>query len=86
MDCPNCNGLGCKDCDNVGTVDIAMCPLVYIDSDIQEVLEYAELYKKGLPPVQGGSLDQSKSFVLAANFIYKEQYYWKTKLGIIDNG
>lgn len=86
MECTECSGLGCKECKDVGTVDIEVCPLYCIGSDMQEVLEYADLYKKGLPPVMGGSLDQSKSFILACNFIFREQYYWKSKLGIIDNG
>ncbi len=86
MECSECNGIGCSECNDIGTIDICDCPMMVISSDIQEVIEYAELYRKGLPPVQGGSLDQSKSFIVAANFIYKEQYYWKAKLGIIDNG
>lgn len=49
------------------------------------LLEYAELYAKGLPPIAGGVLDQSAYFISAARVIWSEQKYWKNKLGI-DNG
>jgi len=56
--------------------------LDYITADIWELIEYAELYKKGLPPVAGGALDQSAGFVAAARFIFGEQDKHKKKLGI----
>lgn len=86
MECAECGGFGCKFCNYDGDISFGDCPLNVIDNDIYEVISYANLYKKGLPPVTGGSLDQAKSFIMAAEFIYKEQYYWKAKLGIIDDG
>ena len=44
----------------------------------------AELFEKGLPPVAGGILEQAKIFVDAARFIFREQRYWKNKLGIMN--
>ena len=44
----------------------------------------AGLFEKGLPPVAGGVLDQAKIFVEAATFIFREQNYWKNKLGVFD--
>lgn len=86
MECTECGGLGCRVCGDSGDMDIIECPLLILDNNIAEVISMANLYKKGLPPVAGGVLDQAKSFVMAAEFIYKEQYYWKAKLGIIDDG
>jgi len=40
----------------------------------------AELTRQGLPPVVGGSLDQTKAFMDACVFIWGEQRYWKAKL------
>jgi len=34
------------------------------------VCEYAALYKRGLPPVAGGSLDQARWFTAAAAMIW----------------
>lgn len=84
MDCVVCSGNGCEECKDSGIIEITDCPLVLIPKDVWESIEFADLYEKGLPPIAGGSLDQTKSFVLAANFIFKEKAYWKKKLGIID--
>ena len=53
-----------------------------ITPDVWEVIEYAGLYEKGLPPVAGGALDQAKCFLEAATFIFREENMWKKKLGI----
>jgi hypothetical protein len=44
-----------------------------IDNQTAELLTYAKLYDKGLPPVQGGALDQTKSFISACQFVWSEQ-------------
>ena len=41
------------------------------------VIQCAELFRKGLPPVAGGSLDQAAIFVDAARFVWGEQAYWR---------
>jgi len=64
-------------------VEITQCPLTLIDNNVWEVIKFAGLYEKGLPPVAGGSLDQAKNFIDAASFIFSEQQYWKSKLGIM---
>jgi hypothetical protein len=46
------------------------------------MIEYADLYEKGLPPVAGGALDQCHAFTDACRFIWREQRHWKNKLGI----
>jgi len=57
--------------------------LDYVDRETFEIIEYAELYAKGLPPVTGGALDQSHGFLTACKFIFGEQNKWKAKLGIL---
>ena len=54
-----------------------------VDTRTMDIIQMAELYEKGLPPVAGGQLDQAKSFVDAAYFIFNEKAYWKNKMGII---
>lgn len=56
-----------------------MCPLDYVTEDIWEVIRYAELFERGLPPVAGGVLDQAATFVEATNIIRRETNYWKAK-------
>jgi len=46
------------------------------------VIKLAHLYEKGLPPVAGGSLDQTQQFIFAADFIFSEEAKYKKKLGI----
>jgi hypothetical protein len=63
---------------------ITCCPLEYISSDVWEVIRYANLYEKGLPPVTGGALDQAANFIDAAMYIFSVQTYWKNKLGLFE--
>ncbi|HEW78613.1 MAG TPA: hypothetical protein ENH34_01410, partial [Phycisphaerales bacterium] len=71
MECINCSGSGCDECEKKGTIEITCCPLELVTNDVWEILEFAELYEKGLPPIAGGSLDQAKSFIYACRFIFK---------------
>lgn len=80
MMCPGCNDRGCKYCNKTGIIDIGRCPLEIVTNDVWDLIEYANLYKKGLPPVAGGALDQARAFTDAARFIFAEQSYWKNKL------
>lgn len=63
---------------------ITGCPLELVTRDVWQVIEFAELFEKGLPPVAGGVLDQTKSFLEAAMFALREIAYWKSKLGNLD--
>lgn len=81
MDCPACGGRGCPACRD-GKIDIPCCPLELITQDDWDVIELAGLYKKGLPPVAGGSLDQAAGFLAAARFIWSEEAVHKKQLGI----
>ena len=84
MRCTGCGGEGCGDCDDKGILAITCCPLDYITDDVWEVIRFAELYEKGLPPVAGGALDQAGSFIEASVFVMRENDYWKNKLGAIE--
>jgi len=83
MDCVRCGGAGCDLCDKKGTFDIDRCPLEIITDDVVDMMELADLWEKGLPPVAGGVLDQAAMFVAAARFYFGEKAYWKNKLGIL---
>ena len=50
-----------------------VCPLTLIEGDDWLAIELAGLFRKGLPPVAGGALDQTSQFLDAANFIWSEQ-------------
>jgi len=71
-----CNGAGCDECQG-GRIEITQCPLEVITPDVWEVMELAQLYEKGLPPVAGGALDQAKSFVEACRAIWNDEAVWK---------
>jgi len=84
LECVGCGGKGCDECEQMGRWTITTCPLELITSDVWEMIMLAGLFEKGLPPVAGGVLDQAKIFVETATFIFREQNYWKQKLGLFD--
>lgn len=55
------------------------CPLIGLGAEVWQLLECAVLFAKGLPPVAGGSLDQSGWFLAASAVIAAEKNYWKGK-------
>jgi hypothetical protein len=63
---------------------LTTCPLDVVTDDIWQAIEFAGLYRKGLAPVAGGALDQARGFIVAAQFIFSEQDYWRAKLGLLD--
>ena len=81
MACPACDNSGCEMCE-AGRITITQCPLEMITSDVIEAIHYAGLYKKGLPPIHGGALDQARQFTDACEFIWHEEKFWKSKLRI----
>jgi hypothetical protein len=50
-----------------------MCPKASIGAETWEAIELAELYRKGLPPVAGGSMDQAAGFVTACRQIWADR-------------
>lgn len=59
MMCPACEGEGCVECKD-GQIDITECPLELITEDIWQVIRFAELYEKGLPPIAGGCWNRQR--------------------------
>lgn len=56
----------------MGTVTITGCPNAYCRS-IASVIPLMDLFDKGMPPISGGVLDQSASFVEACSFFNREE-------------
>jgi len=71
MDCPQCNGCGCDECKN-GIVIVEGCPQDYCRS-IAKVATLGDWIDKGLPPVAGGSLDQSAWFMEAVGLLRADE-------------
>ena len=85
IQCVVCNGRNfdrCDFCGKTGQIKIVGCPEKLITADVWEMIELAKFYEKGMPPIAGGVLDQTQSFISAANFIFAEENVWKAKLGI----
>lgn len=80
--CLGCDGKGCDECGGSGFTEITGCPQRELTHDIFELAEFSELYSKGLPPVAGGALDQTKSFVDAHRQLTRDQQTLKRTLGI----
>jgi hypothetical protein len=51
-----------------------------VDSATWQAMDLAALYKRGLPPVAGGVLDQAQSFLDAADLIWADEAHWKAQL------
>ena len=83
LECPVCAGdddAECPGCKGTGRFEIDSCPKRIVTANTWAVIEAAELYEKGLPPVAGGQLDQTASFLSAARFVWSEQSRWKAEM------
>lgn len=78
MACPACGGKGCDQCDG-GEFAIDGCPRKMVSGDVWELIRHARLYDKGLPPVGGGVLDQTRSFTEGCEFVWAEENRWKAE-------
>lgn len=67
----------CDECGGTGTFDITDCPQRWIDDWVWQMIELAEMYEKGLPPVIGGVLDQTAYFVRFAKQVIDESAQYK---------
>ncbi len=73
LDCPACGGrgaAGCPMCGGRGRIDVAGCPRVDVPRNCWDVIAYADLFERGLPPDAGGVLDQAANFVEAARYVW----------------
>lgn len=73
VECPNCDDKGCGHCDG-GRFKLTKCPYEeFIDNETRDLIQLANLSRKGKWPNDGGTLDQSNYFVDAAAFWWSEQ-------------
>lgn len=86
VQCVVCEGTGCKECNDRGTFDVTQCPMEIIDEDVWDIIDYAELWKKGIPPIAGGVLDQAHSFIAAARFVFGEIDHYRSKDWNLNDG
>lgn len=70
----------CPACKGSGKERITQCPMELVSREAWDVIELAELYEKGLPPVAGGAMDQAAAFVEACRLIWATQKKWKQQL------
>jgi hypothetical protein len=62
---------------------IVDCPSKLIDPVAWQIIEGAELTgEHGIPPVAGGFLDQTASYLAAVRLVWAQERYWKRKLKI----
>ena len=71
IECPVCDGEGCEQCKD-GSFELDGCPNSFCSAMVNAI-DMFELFSKGLPPISGGVLDQSVSFVHAARFFESEE-------------
>ena len=80
LSCMACGGSGCSGCKQMGEVLINHCPQLELDEEILELIGLAELFQKGLPPVAGGTLDQTPWFLQFARCVFNELTTRKNEL------
>lgn len=71
IECVTCGGVGCENC-NQGVVAIIGCPSRAC-TGVGSVCQLIDLFDKGLPPIAGGALDQSASFLAAVSILHNEE-------------
>lgn len=71
IECPVCDGCGCSECTE-GSFELDGCPNAFCSKIITSI-DLIDLFEKGLPPVAGGVMDQSASFIQAARFFASEE-------------
>ena len=71
IECPVCDGCGCEECKD-GAFELDGCPNSFCSKIVQSI-DLIDLFGKGLPPITGGVLDQSASFIEAARCFESEE-------------
>ena len=67
MECPSCRGTGCENCVN-GWIKLTGCHNETCNEMI-DVSNLIDLFESGMPPVAGGSLDQTAWFIEAVTVL-----------------
>lgn len=83
LQCIACEGKGCDDCGTSGFLTLTKCPNRELTSEVIDLVEFSDLYATGLPPIAGGALDQTKSFLDAHRQLSNDQHTIKRALGIL---
>lgn len=71
IECPSCGKHGCSECQGKGRIKID--GPIHVPSWCWAVITVAERYRKGVPPVAGGSLDQTNWINEACCFVDNER-------------
>lgn len=73
VECPECVGKTCEACGFLGSFELCECPRRYVGRMYWELLRFGTLFRKGMPPITGGVLDQESWFMGACEFLWGEQ-------------
>lgn len=60
--------------------EIPGCPREMVTGDVWELIQHSRMYEKGLAPLAGGTLDQTRSFTEACGFVWAEEARWKAQV------
>lgn len=71
MPCPDCNGSGCPQCEE-GVFYLTQCPNKFVGQELSQFFPLVDLFFEGIPPVAGGTLDQTKYFFDFATLVRSE--------------
>jgi hypothetical protein len=66
-------------------LEITQCPNRFCGENARQAVRLANLTRKGLPPVAGGALDQTQSFISALELIWAEQAEYRREKKVIDS-
>jgi len=62
--CTFCEGYGCDECEQRGSISLVGCPNELCRS-LYSTVQLIDLFRKGVMPIAGGVLDQSAWFISA---------------------
>lgn len=79
LQCPVCNKRGCSDCD--GPRGVKLSGPITVPQWCWSVLTVADRYRRGVPPIAGGALDQTNWINQVCEFIDVERQTHLAALG-----
>lgn len=65
-------------------IEITGCPHEQLERTTYDALRAADFWRRGIPPVGGGMLDQTEWTIEAAEFVWSDQANWKARKGIVE--
>jgi hypothetical protein len=63
----------CNVCDGAGHTELRTCPKMSVSGDVWGMMLQVELFEKGMPPLAGGSLDQTEAFLDVMEFVWSQR-------------